>query len=35
MFINGKETIQDGETYKYGHGWVHCILLTDFEKNIA
>ena len=34
MFINGKETIQDGETYKYGHGWVHCILPTDFEKTL-
>lgn len=34
MLINGKETIQNCETYKYGHGWVHCILPTDFEKTL-
>lgn len=34
MFITGKETIQDGETYKYGCGWVHCNLPKDFEETL-
>ena len=27
-----KKQFKMDETYKYGHGWVHCILPTDFEK---
>ena len=34
MFIFGKEAIQDGETYKYGNGWVHCHLPEDFEDTL-
>lgn len=34
MFIYGKKTIKDSETYKYGHGWVHCNLPEDFEETL-
>lgn len=34
MFITGKETIQDGETYRYGSGWIHCNLPEGFIESL-
>lgn len=34
FFITGKEEISDTETYKYGHGWVYCVIPENFKDTL-